>query len=59
LAAAGRKMSAVQKWHSAKDAGFRDAVMKNSLSNKDGGIIRPGVNLQEEPGKDGRSEGEN
>jgi hypothetical protein len=49
----------VQKWHSTRDAGFRDAVMKDRRSNRDGGRIRPGINLQEESGKYGCSEGDN
>jgi hypothetical protein len=40
----------VQKWHS-----IRDTVMKDRQSNRDGGRIRPEINLQEEPEKDGRS----
>jgi hypothetical protein len=49
----------LQEWHGAGDAGFRDAVMKDRQSNGDGGRIRPELNLQEEPGKVGRSEGDN
>jgi hypothetical protein len=44
----------VQQWHSTRNVGFRDAVMKDCWTNRDGGRIRPGINLQEEPGKDGR-----
>jgi hypothetical protein len=49
----------VQKGHSARDMGVRDAVMKDHQLNRGGGGIRPGINLREEPGKDGHSEGEN
>jgi hypothetical protein len=44
----------VQKWH-----GAMDAIMKDRRSNRDDGRIRLGINLQEEPEKDGRSEGDN
>jgi hypothetical protein len=39
----------VHKWY-----GARDAVMKDRLSNRGHGRIRPGINLQEEPKKDER-----
>jgi hypothetical protein len=42
---AGRQLT-VQKRHSARDAGFRDAVKKDRWSNRDSRRIRPGINLQ-------------
>jgi hypothetical protein len=50
FAAAGIKTTAVQKWH-----GARNEVMKDRRSNKDDGRIKPEINLQVEPEKDGRS----
>jgi hypothetical protein len=39
--------------------GFRDTVMKDYQSNRDGGRISPGINMQEELKNDGRTEGDN
>jgi hypothetical protein len=44
-----RQNKDVQKWH-----GTRDAVMRDRWLNKDDGRIRPEINLQVEPEKDGR-----
>jgi hypothetical protein len=44
----------VHKWY-----GERDAVMRDRRSNREHGIIGPGINLQEEHEKDIRSEGDN
>jgi hypothetical protein len=51
--------SRVQKWHDAGDTVFWDAVMRGRRSNRYDGRIRPGIDLQEEPGKDGRAGGDN
>jgi hypothetical protein len=42
LAIAGRKMTHCEKWHSTRDKGFEDVVMKDGLSNWDDGKLVPG-----------------